>query len=277
MNYSARAIEELKSMRNKGLSFDYEEDYNKFDSIISMLRTGQKFFLPTNGLLLDISVVKDEYNDLIKLPYPVCVLEFNANDYDAGKNPYQVTSELVHPSKFIVILHENEGGEIITNSLFEYEGKFYTSPFESKLDRMDSASNLIDFIPSLTFATLAKNFKEVDKSSVMNDLHLDISVAHQFMIVINTKNVTKDKIFPSEKLNKKRCKNDKEPYDSYWVLDILKEEHERVVNGGSHASPRQHFRRGHLRRLQNGDVVWVRHCLVGNKEQGVVNKSYSIN
>lgn len=276
MNYSAHAIENLKSMRKQGLSFDYEEDYNKFDSIISMLRNGQKFFLPTNGLLLDISVVKEEYNDLIKLPYPVCILEFNGDNSDAGKNPYHVKSDLIHPSKFIVILHENDDGEIITNSLFEHDGKFYTSPFESKLVGMDSSSNMIDFMPSLTFATLEKHMKDVDKSSVMNDLHLDISVATQFMIVVNTKNVTKDKIFPSEKLNKKRCKNGKEPYDSYWVLDILKEEHERVVNGGSHASPRQHFRRGHLRRLQNGDVVWVRHCLVGNRNIGVVNKSYCL-
>jgi len=44
--------------------------------------------------------------------------------------------------------------------------------------------------------------------------------------------------------------------------------------GGTHASPREHDRRGHLRRLRSGKNVWVRPCKVGSPERGAVFKDY---
>lgn len=46
--------------------------------------------------------------------------------------------------------------------------------------------------------------------------------------------------------------------------------------GGSHASPRLHWRRGHIRRAASGKVSIVRPCLVGCAERGAVTKEYSI-
>lgn len=46
--------------------------------------------------------------------------------------------------------------------------------------------------------------------------------------------------------------------------------------GGSHASPRQHDRRGHLRRLKSGKNVWVKACKVGDAAKGVVFHDYQI-
>lgn len=46
--------------------------------------------------------------------------------------------------------------------------------------------------------------------------------------------------------------------------------------GGTHASPRLHDRRGHLRRLRSGKNVWVRECKVGNASKGVVFHDYQI-
>lgn len=40
--------------------------------------------------------------------------------------------------------------------------------------------------------------------------------------------------------------------------------------------PREHLRRGHIRRLQDGRRVWVQSCVVGNRENGVINKSYGV-
>lgn len=45
--------------------------------------------------------------------------------------------------------------------------------------------------------------------------------------------------------------------------------------GGRHASPRQHDRRGHFRRLKSGRQVWVRNCKVGNAANGVVFHDYA--
>jgi hypothetical protein len=47
-----------------------------------------------------------------------------------------------------------------------------------------------------------------------------------------------------------------------------------AATGGTHASPRHHFRRGHIRQLPTGALTWVRHCLVGSRESGEVLKTY---
>lgn len=46
--------------------------------------------------------------------------------------------------------------------------------------------------------------------------------------------------------------------------------------GGTHASPREHDRRGHLRRLRSGKNVWVRQCKVGSASLGAVFHDYEM-
>lgn len=46
--------------------------------------------------------------------------------------------------------------------------------------------------------------------------------------------------------------------------------------GGTHASPRLHDRRGHLRRLPDGRIVWVRPCKVGDASKGIVFHDYQV-
>lgn len=44
----------------------------------------------------------------------------------------------------------------------------------------------------------------------------------------------------------------------------------------SHASPRQHLRRGHIRRHPTAGNLWVNSCVVGDPSNGVINKSYAV-
>ena len=46
--------------------------------------------------------------------------------------------------------------------------------------------------------------------------------------------------------------------------------------GGTHASPRQHDRRGHVRRLRSGKNVWVKPHKVGDPTKGYVFHDYKI-
>ena len=46
--------------------------------------------------------------------------------------------------------------------------------------------------------------------------------------------------------------------------------------GGTHASPRWHERRGHWRTMKSGKKIWVKNCEVGNKALGAVFKDYII-
>lgn len=46
--------------------------------------------------------------------------------------------------------------------------------------------------------------------------------------------------------------------------------------GGQHASPRMHWRRGHIRKLGTGKVIEVRPCIVGDPSRGTISKEYAI-
>ncbi len=44
----------------------------------------------------------------------------------------------------------------------------------------------------------------------------------------------------------------------------------------SHASPREHLRRGHIRNLQDGRKIWVNSCVVGAASSGRIDKTYVV-
>lgn len=65
----------------------------------------------------------------------------------------------------------------------------------------------------------------------------------------------------------------------YRVVEIPEgwQELTRIDRGGSHASPRWHKRRGHLRHMHGGvKVVPVRECEVGSKDLGGIVKDYEV-
>jgi hypothetical protein len=69
----------------------------------------------------------------------------------------------------------------------------------------------------------------------------------------------------SEAVNRKRLACGKTRLPDAWCLtiDVPGEIHEGTRKGGTHASPRTHLRRGHIRRLASGCNVWVNSHVVG--------------
>jgi len=69
------------------------------------------------------------------------------------------------------------------------------------------------------------------------------------------------------------------PFDEYHILtvDVPRSAGSTTGAGGTHASPREHLRRGHIRRLQSGLKVWVNACVVGSGNAlGRIEKSYDV-
>lgn len=78
-------------------------------------------------------------------------------------------------------------------------------------------------------------------------------------------------------LQKKRLKKGKLPLFEYKTLHVRPRNTDGKSKGtGTHASPRLHLRRGHIRRYKDGKKIWVQPCMVGNKKLGVVHKDYVI-
>ena len=50
----------------------------------------------------------------------------------------------------------------------------------------------------------------------------------------------------------------------------------RGALGSGRASPREHLRRGHIRRLHNGEVIWIPPTVIGQGNAGRIEKSYVV-
>lgn len=82
-----------------------------------------------------------------------------------------------------------------------------------------------------------------------------------------------------EKLNAKRAKKGKPPIEDIRHVTIRVDGKRYSITGheiGHHASPRLHWRRGHIRHLPSGVITNVRPCLVGTAERGVVDHDYAV-
>lgn len=76
--------------------------------------------------------------------------------------------------------------------------------------------------------------------------------------------------------NRRKIAAGKAPIYDWKTVVIEPVQAARPPQGGTHASPRLHDRRGHLRRLRSGKNVWVRACTVGDASKGAVFKDYQI-
>ncbi len=79
-------------------------------------------------------------------------------------------------------------------------------------------------------------------------------------------------------INSKRAAKGKGPILFDWrTVNVEPAKPKGDHQGGTHASPRLHDRRGHWRTIKKtGKRVWVRNCKVGDASKGVVFHDYAI-
>lgn len=97
-----------------------------------------------------------------------------------------------------------------------------------------------------------------------------------FLSYMNCKNVQRQCVDPSPRLQKARAVRGKKPLFSYWTLHLVARSESGEPQGGTHASPRLHLRRGHPREYAPGQYTWVQPAVVGNKKLGMVHKDYAV-
>lgn len=102
-----------------------------------------------------------------------------------------------------------------------------------------------------------------------------------FFSVLACSNVEKRLNQPSPERNARRARQGKLPLFDYWTLHIILDRpaaDQKPYQGGTHASPRVHLRRGHIRRLESGKTVWVQSCVVGWRpdKPGGILKDYAV-
>jgi hypothetical protein len=99
----------------------------------------------------------------------------------------------------------------------------------------------------------------------------------EFLKVMECGNVRTHKT-PARPLSNTQKRKGALPFDDHWTLVLGDNpmEASRVPGTGSHRSPREHMRRGHIRRYENGTKTWVRSCVVNPGAAGRVEKDYVV-
>lgn len=76
--------------------------------------------------------------------------------------------------------------------------------------------------------------------------------------------------------NKRKIAQGKLPTYDWTTVVVVATPPKSDPQGGTHASPRLHDRRGHLRRLRSGKNVWVKPHKVGDSTLGTIFHDYQI-
>lgn len=234
---------------------------------IDLGKISTKFMLPNGGLLYDDPEYRalDE-NDELHLPFDFIALEYARRLY---RNEWDGE---VQSSKSIIFAREHgEYIAVLPVSYIDSYGIWAPMPeaYIPKIGYFDRGQ-VIDGRPAIKI-TMS------DSRIFPSDYSDELGVFMCFLNVLNCGNVHIEKSNPKKGSKKVKAAI---PFDTYHVLTIdthRKAEEESVGMFCSHRSPREHLRRGHIRRLSDGRRIWVNAAIVGSgKGAGVVTKDYAI-
>jgi len=282
-NYTSRIYAEWKDHPNKE-----ERAY------ADMIREAGIFQLPNEGNIMDVK----ELDDPIHLPYNITCLEFAAELLEPDGKPHQAR---VHCMAMDGVYLEDLEGLTPLNAaplfacrftiltargcfLFPRGSVAYSMPVTPKSPSDSIKIHGNDGIKrELVYQVVDRPGTEHDFDSMPegeSDLG-SMMVAFTYPVVCIVKmlqmsNVGIDRVPSPPKLNKARIARGKPPLFDYHVLTIRERPNAPRANGqgGHHASPRTHTRRGHVRHLDSKNV-WVRSALI-NPGHGFLSKSYAM-
>ena len=240
----------------------FEEDEKKHvDIVAGLCKHGTHFLLPPGGVLLvDIDLRALDTNDELRLPYPITILEFLAND--GVKN-----------RRVMIVCVESPDLGRITFFTWSFDGTFWNWRTPAYLERRGA-------LEELGTKGRGVNIKEwgdfMGEKTTEGQSKNTIQIALQFMNAMACSNVHSEILKGREK-SAKHCK-DALPFDDYRLLTVGNEREQSTGNGngGSHRSPREHLRRGHIVRPEGRRPFWRNATVVNAGVGGKVHKDYSV-
>lgn len=130
------------------------------------------------------------------------------------------------------------------------------------------------------FNRLIEGYKSIEQAlaQILLESRDEGKMLIQACSVLNCSNVETWNLHAPDTLNLQRKKKGKQPFFSYKILQLKESMMSSAKSAsGTHASPRTHLRRGHIRRYKDNKTTWVRASIVNkDSERGKVDKDYAI-
>lgn len=164
-------------------------------------------------------------------------------------------------------------------TLFNKTKELYGGSLPQGVKKLPLEVHTTDLMPEYASNLEQESGLSYVMATAQQDSHDESRAILGLIETLSCNNVTTETIPAPKPLNKQRIAKGKIPMYEFKVLTLdFQDGHESTTKSsvGTHASPRIHLRRGHIRRLPNKNV-WVNATVVGNRKMGVVMKDYSVN
>jgi hypothetical protein len=234
---------------------------------IDLAAWSTKYILPVGGVILDDPELRGLENiETIRLPQKYIALEYSRRGETATQN--EIPCE-----KAIVFVRESEEFIIITPAFWSsrHETWGIMEPMGIRAsDYVQKGLKLEDGSPVFKFV-----FPEDRKVQwPVEDYQDEVHVLMNFLNALACSNVTVDRLNSVKRKLKSAL-----PFDEYHILTVDCPKRGTSSRGGlagESRSPREHLRRGHIRRLEDGRKLWVNATVVNPGVGGKITKAYSV-
>lgn len=311
-NYAAQAERELSMVAEVQTNHELVDDVRIVKGIVGFIKVAQHFSLPENGKIFD-DKLKGVVGQEIHLPYPCITIEYlNSNVMDADNGERINVKRLVvaiemntaEMEKFtgaklnqiecdswIAVFHSyaatdkgwmpGTGFWIMPCKWDQYpQDRTIITPGHAKREEaMPFVAGFAMFLPGTHRYCVKELGKDEAIESATQGVIDVIESLLELIEALSCSNVTHE---PLEKINPavnaRRIRDGKLPlYETRClVINAGKSVGDGGGIGGTHGSPRQHLRRGHIRRHPTAGNIWVNSCVVGSAELGVIDKQYVV-
>ena len=299
-NYSADAIPDLSERVRWHQKKGNGEAASLYEYVVEKLEAAHKFSLPEGGLLF--AETRGWMLNGQRPPFPVSAFEFllgstpQSGVFMGGSKTAKVKREIVlsvreEPLTILFPIIETDGGwqlPLWFPMLHDEETVFYgpgEAPAGTRFHGPEDARERGFITVGIKFHRLGEPAKqlideygldeaEINRRAMRGSFH-SISAYAQACAALSCTNVSTEVIRPNREARAARPASTLFDYH-VLMIDPGREHPPGEALGGTHASPRTHLRRGHIRRLAWGPRVWVNSCVVNPSAIGTVNKDYAV-
>jgi hypothetical protein len=251
-----------------------------------------KFVLPENGRIFDTKF--KALPSSLKLPFPSVLIEYRCTA-EGGVAEELFGGIATAPAPKRIVYAEQMDNGILVASAIAYkrdDGDLWqVMPYYAEIlsDQNISGNEVINSPPegldhekisgvytrySDMGGMAKKMFADTWEDHAYTDMFDEVCAVLSLIEALSCKNVGIEKM-PTRKANKSALKRGAMLFDEYHLLTVSSSTVSGVDRGGSHRSPREHLRRGHIRRLESGNI-WVNSTVVNAGNHGKIHKAYAL-
>jgi hypothetical protein len=275
-----------------------EVDHTNFKTAINKINKAIHFVVPDGGRILN-GGLRGIRNTKLKLPYDSITIEYY---FQQSVNNRKDPTSCVN--KRLIIADQHEDFIRICCVFYVPHNNSWTLwpifiDIDEKWDDTDGVeilqlrkdvcditdSNLPAIRQRAVGVLLPASFKAVENQSISRQNAIDrlcFYIREEVVVVLELVEALSCKNVSEEIYQKQICKTKNKKRKIVFhetkmlVINASSGEAKNYRPGNStHASPRQHLRRGHIRRLPSGNY-WVNSCVVGDPTKGTIDKQYAV-